>query len=312
LKLGTYMIQISTSNTESILPYLKQIHQPNADSHKGQNGKVLVVGGSSLFHGAVLYAAEAASHIVDMVHVASTDENNEIIKKIKIMWQGGIVVPQKDICHYASEDDTILVGNGMMRTEKSQQSAVSSQQKKLEEILEIKDEGEVTRELVYFLITQFPEKQFVFDAGAIQMMDPSWLTMLRKKAIITPHQKEFQALFGIDLHELPIEVKESLVAQKAKEFNCIILLKAIDDVVSDGEQTVRIIGGNAGLTKGGTGDVLAGLTAGMSATSPAFPSAVVASFLLKKTAEKLTETKGNWYTPTDILATFPNVYLSLI
>jgi NAD(P)H-hydrate epimerase len=304
------MNQIQTTNTEEISKYLKDVHSPDAVSHKGQNGKVLVVGGSSLFHGAVLWAAEAAGHIVDMVHVASTQENNEIIKQIKVMWQGGMVVSQKDIPHYAAEDNVILVGNGMMRTEvESQKSKVEN--RNLDEILEIKDEGELTRELVYFLITHFPDKQFVFDAGALQMMDIVWLKSLHTKAIITPHQKEFQTLFGVDLHALPIEEKETIVAQKAKEYNCTILLKAIDDVVSDGEQTVRITGGNAGLTKGGTGDILAGLVAGLAATSNPFSSAVMASYLLKKTADELYKTKGNWYTTTDILNAFPHTFHSL-
>lgn len=285
------MIQISTNNQEQIAPYIKKIHQPDPLSHKGQNGKVLVVGGSSLFHAAVLWSAEAVAHIVDMVHVASTDENNEIIKQIKVKWHDGMVVPQQDIVHYAKEDNVILVGNGMMR---------------------VGGEGEYTKAIVKDLITHFPDKQFVFDAGALQMMDPSWLKRLYTKAILTPHQQEFQTLFGVNMHKLDREDKERMVTQKAKEYNCIILLKAIGDIVSDGEQTVCIIGGNAGLTKGGTGDILAGLVAGMSATSDPFCSAIVASYLLKSTADEISKTKGLWYTPNDILTSYPSVFMRLM
>lgn len=285
------MSLISTSDTNSVWQYLKKIHQPNSISHKGQNGKVLVIGGSSLFHGAVLWAAEAASHIVDMVHVASTVENNEILRKIKVMWQGGIVISQGDIFEYAREDSIILVGNGMMR---------------------VGDEGEFTRKMVNDLITHFPDKQFVFDAGAIQMMDAKWLKLLHKKAIITPHQKEFQTLFGIDISSLSWEEKESEVQKIAHAYSCIILLKAVDDIVSDGTRTMRVSGGNAGLTKGGTGDVLAGIVAGMCAESDAFSAAVCASFLLKKTAEELFGVKGYWYTTKDILSQFPSVFHELV
>lgn len=272
------------------MPYLMRIQQPNSISHKGQNGKVLVIGGSSLFHGAVLWAAEAAAHIVDMVHVASTSENNEIIKKIKIMWHGGMVVPQKDIFHYAAEDAVILVGNGMMR---------------------VGDEGEYTKKIVHDLITHFPDKQFVFDAGALQMMESSWLPLLHKKAVITPHQKEFQTLFDIDISNLSGEEKENIVYKKAGEYGCIILLKAIEDIISDGVKIVNVHGGNAGLTKGGTGDILAGLVAGMSSTSDPFSSAVMSSVILKKTAEELFATKGYWYTARDILSSFPEVFHTL-
>ncbi len=283
-------MNISTSDSISIKAYLRRISTPQAVSHKGQNGKVLVIGGSSLFHGAVLWAAEAASHIVDMVHVASTQENNEIIQRIKTMWQTGMVIEQKNILSYAQEDDVILVGNGMMRTG---------------------DEGEFTRKTVHDLITHFPDKQFVFDAGALQMMDAKWLTALHTKAIVTPHQKEFETLFGIDISELPMEEKEKIVSQKAIEFNCIILLKAVEDIISDGTKTVKVSGGNAGLTKGGTGDILAGLTSGMSATSDPFSSAVVASYLLKKTAEELFGIKGYWYTAKDVVSLFPAIFHSL-
>jgi len=285
------MNYISTHKLESVLPYFKKIHQPEAISHKGQNGKVLVIGGSSLFHGAVLWAAEAASHIVDMVHVASTVENNDVIKKIKVMWQTGIVISQKDIEAYAEEDDVILIGNGMMRAGA---------------------EGEFTKEIVYSLISHFPDKQFVFDAGALQMMDVQWIPLLHKKAIITPHQKEFQALFGIDLSSSSLEEKEKKVEEIAHTYSCIILLKTVDDIISDGNKTICIQGGNAGLTKGGTGDILAGLVAGLAATSDPFSSAVVASFLLKKTAEELFGIKGYWYTAKDIINQFPSAFHLLI
>lgn len=284
------MSLVSTDDVNSVQSYLNKLHFPDKCTHKGQNGKVLIIGGSSLFHGAVLWAAEAASHIVDMVHVASTEENNEIIKKIKILWQGGMVVSQKDIVHYAAEDNVVLVGNGMMR---------------------VGAEGEHARIIVKELITHFPEKQFVFDAGALQMMDKEWLKLLHTKAIVTPHQKEFQTLFGDDLHEASREEKEKIVLQKAQKYGCIILLKAVEDIISDGKQIVRVSGGNAGLTKGGTGDILAGIVAGMSAASDPFSSTVVASFLLKNTAEALAVTKGLWYSTQDILNAFPTQFLSL-
>lgn len=282
--------QIPLATEHLIHTYIQSLSHPEQKSHKGNNGKVLVIGGSSLFHGAVLWSAEMASHIVDMVHVASTKENNEIIKAIKIAWQSGIVVPQKDIPHYALEDDVILVGNGMMRAE---------------------EEGEYTRELVHDLIVRFPDKQFIFDAGALQMMDKKWLGSLKKKALVTPHQKEFMTLFGVDVREMEIEGKISTVEQMAQENGCIILLKAIDDIISDGEKTVVVRGGNAGLTKGGTGDILAGLIAGLSAHSDSFISAVVGSYLLKQTAERLFQIKGNWYSVADIIAMLPQLYHSL-
>ena len=228
------------------------------------------------------------------------------------MWQTGMVISQKDIPHYANEDSVILIGNGMMRSEEIQVPNSNSKEKSWDEVLAIKNEGEFTRETVYSLICHFPDKQFVFDAGALQTMDRNWLSLLRTKPILTPHQKEFQMLFNIDVSSLDIEEKEKIVSTQARAFGCIILLKAVEDIVSDGIKTVRIRGGNAGLTKGGTGDILAGLVAGLSVSTDPFSSAVTASIILKKTAEHLFEMKGYWYTAKDILASFPSVFHELI
>jgi len=282
---------VSTGDENSIHPFIKSIRLPDAQSHKGQNGKVLVIGGSSLFHGAILWAAEAVSHFADMTHVASTEENNEVMQKIKTMWQGGMVVPQKDILLYAEEDDVILVGNGMMRSG---------------------PEGIFTKETVHFLITRFPDKQFVFDAGALQMMEVKWLTQLKKRAVVTPHAKEFFLLFGEDIHSLSIDKKAEAAMRMARENNCIILLKTVDDIVTDGERAIVIKGGNAGLTKGGTGDILAGMTAGFLTLSDPLSAAVLASFILKKTAERLCAMKGYWYNTADILTEFPQELSSLV
>ena len=62
---------------------LKQIYIPAGDSHKGQNGRLLVIGGSRLFHAASLWALEVASRIVDLVHYSSVEENNEIVQHLK-------------------------------------------------------------------------------------------------------------------------------------------------------------------------------------------------------------------------------------
>jgi NAD(P)H-hydrate epimerase len=76
------------------------------------NGKVLIIGGSTLFHSASLWAAEIASYFVDMVHYSSTVENNEIFLKLKTIFRSGIIVHRKDLLHYVQEDDAILFRAG--------------------------------------------------------------------------------------------------------------------------------------------------------------------------------------------------------
>jgi len=277
---------IKTSDINEIKKLFSKFRLPQPDSHKGQNGRVLIIGGSSLFHAASLWAAEVCSHFSDMVHYASTVENEKIFLSLKKVFRNGIIVPQKELEHYIREDDAVLMGPGMMRDGA---------------------EGEYTQKLTKKLIEQFPEKKFVFDAGALQMMEKDWLLRLKTRAIITPHQKEFERLFGVPLMDKPREEKERIVRETASKYKIVILLKAVVDIVSDRETTYTVEGGNAGLTKGGTGDVLAGLTASFYTTNNALDSAVFASVLLKLTADGLFEDKGYWYNISDIIEKLPKV-----
>jgi hydroxyethylthiazole kinase-like uncharacterized protein yjeF len=279
-------MNIDTSKQESIKPFIDKLYIPDSDTHKGQNGKLLIVGGSELFHAAPIWAADIATYFVDMIHFASTEENNEVLTSYKKAFRNGIVVKREDIEHYAKEDDVILIGPGLMR---------------------VGAEGEYTRTVTEKLLKNFPKKRFVLDAGALQMMDPSWMKNLEEKAIVTPHQKEFETLFGEDITQLSIEKKQSMVEQKAKEFHCVILLKATTDIVSDGETTYVITGGNQGLTKGGTGDTLAGLTASLYTKNDPVTSAVLASYFLKKAADSLREAKGYWYNTQDLIVKIPQI-----
>ncbi|PIW73096.1 NAD(P)H-hydrate dehydratase [Candidatus Roizmanbacteria bacterium CG_4_8_14_3_um_filter_34_9] len=277
---------IKTTDIKLVKLYLSKLTLPNDNSHKGQNGRVLIIGGSSLFHSASLWATEVASHFCDMVHYSSTEENQEIFLSLKKKFQNGIIVPQEKLMEYVKEDDAILVGSGMVREG---------------------EEAKYTRDLIKTLITDFPKKQFVFDAGALQTMDRNWLLKLKTPAIITPHQKEFEKLFDVSIHRSNIEDKIKLVQEMAKKYNSIILLKAITDIISDGDKLYLVEGGNAGLTKGGTGDILAGLTTALSSNNSALNSAVSASILLKKTGEKLFHSKGYWYNVGNIIDMIPEV-----
>ena len=295
---------IKTSDTKLVKSYLSKLTLPQPNSHKGQNSRVLIIGGSSLFHSASLWAAEVASHFCDMVHYSSTEENQEIFLSLKKKFHNGIVVSKESLLDYVKEDDAILVGPGMIRGEIKNEEL---RMKNYESIQKIKDEAEYTRELTFYLINNFPNKQFVFDAGVLQMMDKEWLLKLKKPAIITPHQKEFETLFGISILNLPIEEKVKLVQEMAKKYKVIILLKAIIDIISDGNEVYLVEGGNAGLTKGGTGDILAGLTTALSTSNSALTSAVAASLLLKKTGEKLFHSKGYWYNVSNVVELIPEI-----
>ena len=94
---------------------LKKLYVPASDSHKGENGKLLFIGGSVLFHAASLWSLQVASRIVDMVFYSSVPENNALVEKEKEEFRNGIVVPRNKIEHYIEEADCILIGPGLPR-----------------------------------------------------------------------------------------------------------------------------------------------------------------------------------------------------
>ena len=282
---------IKTSDSKLVKTFLSKLSLPQPNSHKGQNGRVLIIGGSSLFHSASLWAAEIASHFCDMVHYSSTRENREIFLTLKKKFRNGMIVPQEKLLEYVREDDAILIGSGMMREG---------------------DERKYTFDLTKSLIDNFSGKKFILDAGSLQVMKPEWLSNLEEPAVITPHQKEFEKLFNRPIQNLTTDKKIKTVEETAGKYQVIILLKAVVDIISNGTETYVIEGGNAGLTKGGTGDILAGLTTALSATNSSLTSAVSASILLKKTGDKLFQSKGYWYNIDNVIELIPEVLHSIV
>lgn len=280
---------------------LKQLYIPASDSRKGDNGKVLIIGGSDLFHSPAFWAFEIVSKIVDMVYFSSTEINNEVLKNLKAEFINGIIVPRGRVEEYVEDADCILIGPGLPRDEGLESGETS------------------TKELTERLLSKFPEKKWVVDGGSLQTIDPEVLRDLNN-AIITPNQKEFSKLFSAvipnsfrDLEMLKQvqhdnwQVQHDTVEQMAEKFGITILLKGEVDFVSNGERTIELIGGNAGMTKGGTGDVLAGLVSAFYAKNEAFISAACASFINKKAGESLGERVGIYFNASDLVAEIPKV-----
>lgn len=247
--------------------FVKEIVVAGKDSRKGDNGRVLVIGGSRLFHAASFWAACMASKLVDMVHFSSpVMENNELMRvRAKELFWEGIVVPWSEVEHYIAEDDVILIGPGMVRSDPRSQTP---------------DASENTAGIVNYLLKKYPDKRWVVDGGALQECDPA---LLNANMIVTPNQRE-QEILG---DRIPRGVS--------------VLAKGPVDLIMQNDKKVEIPGGSPGMTKGGTGDVLAGLVAGLYAKSPAFASCVVASQVNKRAGEQLEAAMGQYFSASDLI-----------
>lgn len=259
---------------------LKKITLPQNDSHKGENGKLMIIGGSQLFHAASKWSLEIASKFVDMVFYSSIRENNDLIREAKANFVNGIVIEREQIEEYIVEADAVLIGPGMMRVDD-------------------------TTNLANYLISKYSDKKWVIDAGALQMFDPNFLN---SNMVITPHAKELaMALSNLGVQDNAYQDLSKRVLPLLKTGATIVYKGQIDFVFS-GQKVIQVEGGNAGMTKGGTGDVLAGLLAALLCTHSSFTSAVVASYINKKAADFLYHEVGPYFNASDLVEAIPHVF----
>lgn len=270
---------------------LAELYIPPHDSHKGDNGKLLLIGGSRLFHAASLWSLEIASRIVDMVFYASVPENNQIVHESKTSFRNGIVIPRDKIENYIQEADCVLIGPGLPRPEGKQ------------------ERDDDTEELTNRLLRSFPDKKWVIDGGSLQTFDIELLKGLTQTPILTPHQKEFETL---NQSRIKNQGTEQAVDEFAKEYHSVVLLKGEKDRICSPEKCIEISGGNAGMTKGGTGDVLAGLVAALYCKNEAMLAATAGSFFNKKAGEALFERVGFYYNATDLAHEIPKIMAEYI
>lgn len=249
---------------------IKALYQPPPKSHKGQNGKLMIIGGSQLFHGASLWALKVASRIVDMVFYSSVPENHQLTKNLKAKIYDFICLPREKIKNYIDESDTILVGPGLPR--------------------EL-----ATKKLTEKLIEEFPQKRWVIDAGSLQMMAPRFIP---KGSILLPHPGEFKRLFGL-------KASRENARKMAKKYDCVLLLKGPVDYICSPTDVKENHTGNEGMTKGGTGDVLAGLSAAFTCKNDPFLAACAAAFINGLAGDRLKEKVGIYYNASDLADEIP-------
>jgi NAD(P)H-hydrate epimerase len=267
---------------------LARLYRPATNSSKEDNGQVTIIGGSGLFHGAPILALKTASRVVDMVFFSSPEPSlGKVAPHLKSQLSAFIWVPFNQVEEYIKKSGAVLIGPGLMRYRQEKHNSVCQKNRICDPL------GEETKKLSEDLLQKFPYKQWVIDGGSLQVMEAKYIP---KNAILTPNKKEYALLFGSNKPQ-----------QMAKKYNCIVVLKSVETIVCSPNKCVLIKGGNAGLTKGGTGDVLAGLTVGLAAKNPPFLGACAASFIVKKAADLLYNKVGFAYNADDLAEKIPEV-----
>jgi len=295
----------NTLSSHQVCEYLQQLKLPQPNSRKGDNGKLLIIGGSELFHAASRWSLEVASRLVDMVFYSSVPSNNTLIKQAKLKFWDGIVVERNDLFSYLEEADCILIGPGMVRSVLDLEYHHKNAGFYLKNPPSAQDWQDNTQKIVNYLLAKFPQKKWAIDAGALQMLDPA---LLNKNCIITPHQKELEVL----LSRLPPTNRQAALEKLDQNQslsplvnNSTVLLKGRVDQIHFQGKVLSVKGGNPGMTKGGTGDVLAGLVAGLYCNASALASTVSASHINKLAGDQLHKKVGSFFNATDLAAQIP-------
>jgi len=261
-------------------------------AHKGQYGRLLVIGGSETFTGAPALVALAAFRTgTDLVFVAAPERTAEIVSSmspnlISLKLPGDSLSSEHlpFLRRHIQKATAITVGPGLGGSTKTQLAV----RRVLTEIRQLK-------------------KPLVVDADALKTFGTLRKRIFHESTVLTPHAGEFKAMAG---KSPPTELgaRSQEVKSVAEKCGGIILLKGNTDVISDGDRVKLNKTGNPGMTVGGTGDVLSGIISGLLAQGiDAYRAAVAGAFISGAAGDLAEENLGYHLTPTDLLEHIPKV-----
>ncbi|MBT3864832.1 NAD(P)H-hydrate dehydratase [Candidatus Peregrinibacteria bacterium] len=248
---------------------VKKLLRKRADSsHKGDNGRLLIVGGSAEYHGAPILAAKAALRAgADLVYlyvpacnydVTRAASPDFIVQKFEGDYFGADAASAA--IEFGKTCDAALVGPGFGRVDSGAGEAVEGAIEMLKKL-------------------HIPT---VLDSSAIFALKRIKKFPLDQDVVITPHQNEFTNLVDRDM-KIDEDDTQSIILLRsiAMDLHINVVLKgAVDLIASDEGDVVKNRTGNSGMTVGGTGDVLAGIVASLLAQgNPGFVAAQGAAYL---------------------------------
>jgi hydroxyethylthiazole kinase-like uncharacterized protein yjeF len=261
-----------------------KIPDKDSNSHKGEKGKVLVVGGSDKYYGAPILTALAAEksgadliticlpkqHILAAQHYSLNFFLHSYVNNDMGLKDIGLIIELSNLHH------AVVIGNGIGDNIDTQK-AVS-------------------------MILQEINIPVVIDAEALL---PEILNIARKsRRLVTPHKKEFKRLFGTDLDKNSILYT---IVDNAKKHDLTIVVKGAIDYIATGNKIEENHTGCPQMRVGGTGDALAGIiTSYIAQGLDLHDAAKSACYYFGKAGEILAE-KQTDFSCYDLIKTYPAV-----
>lgn len=286
--------------------FVWQAIQPRPrDAHKGTFGSVLAVAGSASYRGAAALAVEGALRTgagivtlasVEPVLAAVAARLPECCLCPCEAGAGGGISPQNIDRIRRQKASVLLAGPGLGYTAQSAARAAE------------------TRALVKTLLPGFSGSAVLdadgLNAAAQLLAEGKTLPHPAGELIVTPHPGEMARLTGLSAAQINAD-RENTACQYAEKWNAVVVLKGCHTVVAapDGRACVNPTG-NPGLARGGSGDVLAGMTAALLACGlPAYEAAACAVYLHGAAADRAAAALGEYgMLPHDILSQLGRIF----
>ncbi|MHA2407158.1 MAG: NAD(P)H-hydrate dehydratase [Candidatus Ranarchaeia archaeon] len=260
------------------------------NAHKGDFGKVLVVGGSSSYTGAPALTGLAALRTgVDLLYVAAPKSVAPTIAEYSpdliVRGLSTHILTLDDIPQISlllEKTNAVVIGPGL-------------------------DRDPITSKAILKILEKIKEVNLpvVIDADALHAIKPN--TDLPQHSVLTPHFGEFKVLSGINV-EKDLDKRIAQVQKLSKRMKSTILLKGAIDVVVDRDRIKINHSGNPGMTVGGTGDVLAGVIAAfLSQGFSVFKSATAGAYLSGTAGDIAARNYGVGLVASDVINCIPKV-----
>lgn len=288
-------IPVHVPTLETALAWLPEL-QP--DAHKNQRGHLLTVAGSIRMRGACVLAATAAMRSgAGLQTVASAEPALQAVcartpecmcLPLQTDAEGFFLNEENHalLKTALAEKDALLIGCGMGVTEN-------------------------TRNLTKFLL-QESKCPVIIDADGLNVLQDCIECIPRGRTILTPHPAEAARLLGMTTAQVQ-EDRPAAAWLLAERTGAVVVLKGAGTIIADTDPTIRSMYvctyGNPGMARAGSGDVLAGIIASLTAQGMLYDAAAAAGAVLHAcagdaAAKRLSE---HCMLPQDIIASLQEV-----
>ncbi|MBQ8197595.1 MAG: NAD(P)H-hydrate dehydratase [Clostridia bacterium] len=291
---GDYFVNRLQNADVSTLFYVR-----NKNVNKGNFGKTAIVGGSKNFPGSVLISSLGLSAlkmgtgyvtlvVPNCIYNAVAGKVPECIINV-FNDNGNSIVFDKIALDSLLKYDYIAFGMG---------ATVSDD----------------VYSCIKYLLSNYKGK-LLLDADALNSLAKYGVDVLLAKScnvVLTPHIAEFARLLGVD-KSVVMQNPINLAKEFAEKYGVTLVLKSATTVITDGNTVYLNTTGNSSLAKGGSGDLLSGITAGLLARNNNVTFTCACASYLMGLASEIATKNGNEYTvtATDVINALPQAINSL-